>query len=43
MAVSFKTSKFHHGGPLEAGGPGQLPPLPPSLNPALIPSTQSLV
>jgi len=32
--ILFKTSKCHHGGPLGAGGPGQLPPLPP-LNPAL--------
>jgi len=31
----FKTNKCHHGGPLGAEGPGQLPPLPPPLNPAL--------
>jgi len=34
MSILFETIKFHHMGPLEAGGPGQLPPLPP-LNPAL--------
>ena len=34
MIILFETIKFHHMGPLEAGGPGQLPPLPP-LNPAL--------
>ena len=33
--VLFKTNKCHHGGPLGAEGQGQLPPLPPPLNPAL--------
>ena len=31
----FKTNKCHHGGPLRAEGPRQLPPLPPPLTPAL--------
>jgi len=26
-SILFETNKFHHGGPLAAGGPGQLPPL----------------
>jgi len=30
----FMTNNCHHGGPLGAGAPGQLPPLAP-LNPAL--------
>ena len=37
--VLFETNKFHHGGPLASGAPGQLPSLPPPLNPALIGST----
>jgi len=28
--ILFKTNKCHHGGPLRAEGPGQLPPLPPT-------------
>jgi len=27
--ILFKTNKCHHGGPLGAEGPGQMPPLPP--------------
>jgi len=34
--ILFKTNKCHHGGPLGAEGPGQLPPVSP-LNPALQP------
>jgi len=29
--ILFKTNKCHHGGPLGAEGPGQLPPLNPAL------------
>jgi len=31
-SILFETNKFHHGGPLTAGVPGQLSPLP-ALNP----------
>jgi len=34
-SILFETNKFQHWGPLTAGDPGQLPPLPP-LNPALV-------
>jgi len=33
-SILFETNKFHHVGPLAAGGPEQLPPLSP-LNPHL--------
>jgi len=34
-SILFETNKFHHGGPLAAGGPGQLSPLPSPFNPDL--------
>jgi len=37
-SILFETNIFHHGGPLAAGGPGQLPSFPP-VNPALVPAT----
>ena len=37
--ILFKTSKCHHGGPLGAESPGQLPPLPATLNPVLVQTT----
>ena len=33
--ILFETNKFHQGGGLAAGGPGQLPPLPPLIRPCL--------
>ena len=36
MSILLETNKFHHGAPPCSGVPGQLPPLPPPLNPDLV-------